>query len=148
VAKPTVLTHKNFFFRIGNGLTVETFVAPCAFTGRALDFAGDTVDTTVPDCDDVDAPVYVERVLSTKSATVTGEGVLSMGDLAMWRAFFEARESRNCRIVFDLTGAQGGGYYQGKFILTKFTPSSERSGKTTISVELKNDGDVTWVNAA
>lgn len=148
MAQPVTLSFKNFKILLGNGATPEVFTAPCAFTSRSLQLSKDMVDTVVPDCDDADASVWVDKTASTKSAQVQGQGVLAMADVDDWRAFFDADAGKNCRVQLDMSGANNGGFYTGLFHLTSLEIGAERSGKATINVTLMSSGALTWTAAA
>lgn len=148
MAQPTTLSFSKFKVLIENTAGSGTYTAPCAFTSKSLTLSKDMVDTVVPDCDDPDASVWVNRSPSQKSAQVQGQGVLAMADVDEWRGFFDADAGKNCRIQFDLSGANNGGYYTGVFHLTSFEVGVERSGKTTVNVTLSSDGQLTWTAAA
>lgn len=146
MAQPTTLSFSNFKVLIEHTAGSGTYTAPCAFTSRSLTLSADLVDTTVPDCDDPDAAVYVERQASTLSAQVQGQGLLAMADLDEWRAF--VGQTKNCRVQFNASGANNGGYYQGAFILSSLELGAERNQKTTISITLSSTGALTWTAAA
>lgn len=151
MAKPRTLPFGNFKVYLGDGGGPETFSVPCGFTKDSLKLASQTSSTVVPDCDDPDAAAWEEKAVSSLSAQVQGSGVLAMAALATWRAWFLSAASKNVRIMFDDTGANGGGYFQGAAILTDLSFDADRTangGRTQISVTIDNDGEWTWVDNA
>lgn len=149
VAKPRTLPFSDFVVLLGDGATPENFTAPCGFTKRSLKLSAATSEAVVPDCDDPDAVPWTERLSSSQSAQVSGSGVLAMASLATWRA--RVGVSGNVRVMFDDTGANGGGYYQGAAILSDLSFDSDRTangGRTQISVTIDNDGEWVWTAAA
>lgn len=147
MAKPRTLPFGDFVIFIGDGASPENFAAPCGFTKEALKLSSQTSSIVVPDCDDPDAAAWEEKSVSSLSAQVTGSGVLAMAALATWRAKYLAGQSFTIRMMFDDTGANGGGYFQGAAILTDLSFDSDRTangGRTQISVTLDNDGEWTW----
>jgi len=148
MAKPVTEHFSGFKVYLGDGDDPEVFEAPCAFTQRSLSLTTDLGETIVPDCADEDAAAWIERDKTTKSASIEGEGVLSKADLEKWRAFDALPGSKNCRVEFSGDLAAGGGYYGGKFHMTKLEFRGQRGQRVTIAVSLSNDGPVTWVAAA
>jgi TP901-1 family phage major tail protein len=128
--------------------TPNTFAAPCGLTERSITFSKETNDTTSIDCDDEDAPAWVDRDVVSLSATISGEGVMARESLELWRDAFTTTDTVNARIEVGGTAAQGGGYWSGKFHLTSFEPSATRGERVSVSVEMQSSGPITWVDAA
>ena len=149
MAQPTTLRFSKFKVLIGDGNTPEAFTAPCGFTKKSLKMSAQSSSTTVPDCDDPDAPAWEEKDIVALSASVNGQGVLAMGSLAMWRTWYLSGASRNVRVVYDLTGEEGGGYWQGAAILTDLSDDVDmksEGGRTQRQVSIENDGPWVWVD--
>lgn len=148
MARPKTLSATKLLLLIGDGAQPEVFAAPCGLTSRGINFSKETNDTTVPDCDNPDAPSWTERVVSALSGTVSGSGVLAMEALETWRDFFFSTESRNVRVKLDAPLASNGGHFEGKFHCTTFNVTGDNGEKINVEVELQNDGEVVWVDAA
>ncbi|MDR3512627.1 MAG: phage tail tube protein [Caulobacteraceae bacterium] len=149
MAKPTTLPFSSFQVLLGDGATPETFSAPCGFTKRSLKLSSQTSDTIVPDCDDPTIAAWTERNVSSLSGQVSGNGVTAMGSLSTWRAWFLSGQTKNIRILFNLPGAQGGGYFQGGAVLTDWSHDADiksEGGRTQQSVTLDNDGLWAWTD--
>lgn len=146
MAKPTTLSAAKLLVMIGNGAGPEVFTAPCGLTSRGINFSKDSNDTQVPDCDDPDAPVWIERVTTSLSAEITGSGVLAKEALATWRDFFFSTESKNLQIKLD--GGTGWGHWAGAFLCTAFNVTGELGDKVSVEVTFANDGEVEWVAAS
>jgi predicted secreted protein len=149
MAKPKTASWSKLIISVGDGATpTENFVRQCGLTTKGIAFASDVADVAVPDCDDPDAPAWSERSVSTKNCTVAGDGILATDHREDWDTWFQSGEARNCRIEIDIPLADGGGYYQGAFILTTFTINGNQdAAKMTIEVEMQNDGPVVWTDA-
>jgi TP901-1 family phage major tail protein len=128
--------------------TPNTFAAPCGLTERSITFSKETNDTTSIDCDDEDAPAWVDRDVVSLSATISGEGVMARESLDLWREAFTTTDTVNARIEVGGTAANGGGYWAGKFHLTSFEPGATRGERVSVSVEMQSSGPVTWTAAA
>lgn len=142
---------RRLLVQIGDGATpTEAFAASCSInTSREFSFDATTVETTIPDCDNPYAPSWVDRVVDTLSASISGAGTCDTSDFAMWRAWFLSGAVRNCRITISEPLAAGGGRFQGAFVLTKLGGAKEGDKATmSFSCELQSSGAVTWVPAA
>lgn len=151
MAQPTTLPFSKFKVLLGDGGAPETFNWPCGFIKNALKLSAQSSDTIVPDCDDPMAAAWTQRFVSALSGSITGNGVMAMESLSIWRQWFASGQSKNIRIVIDLPGAQGGGYWYGAAILTDFSADSDRKsegGRTQQSVTIDNDGPWLWQDAA
>jgi len=128
--------------------TPGTFAAPCGLTSRSISFSKETNDTTSIDCEDEDAPAWVDRDVVSLSATISGEGVMARESIDLWRDAFTTTDTVNARIEVAGEAAQGGGYWSGKFHLTSFEPGAERGQRVSVSVEMQSSGPVVWTPAA
>lgn len=128
--------------------TPGTFVAPCGLTERSFSQTKETNDTTVPDCEFEDRASYVDRDVVSRSASISGEGVIARQSIAIWQAAWESDEPINVRVERSGTAAQGGGYYLGAFHVTSFEQGATRGERATISIEMQSTGAVTFTPAA
>lgn len=138
---PTTVTFGKFIIQLGNGAEPEVFAAPCGLTTKGFNQTANTQETSVPDCDDPDAPAYVERAVDTLSSEISGSGVLATESLDTWQAWFTSALSKNCRVYPNgLTG----GYWEGKFVLSAFNLTANRGQKVNADVTLVSDGEYSW----
>lgn len=148
MAPPKTAPWYKMLIQVGDGADPEVFSAPCGLTTRGINFSAETSDTTVPDCEDPSLPSWTERVARALSAGISGSGVLALATHETWRQWFLSGEARNCRMKLDVPVGDGGGHYEGRFVLTTFNlGASEDDGKISVEVELQNDGAVVWVAA-
>ena len=148
MAQAKVSNFSKWLILLGDGAGPEVFSAPCGLTSRGLDLSASSNDVTVPDCDDEDAAAWTARVIDALSGTISGSGVMDRDSHETWRDWFLSAEAKNVRMSLDETGANGGGYYAGAFILTKLTITGERGNKVLLEVEMQSDGAITWTDAA
>ncbi|MGW9822288.1 tail tube protein [Methylorubrum extorquens] len=128
--------------------TSPVFEMPCGFLSKSLELSATTGETDVPDCDDPDGAVWTERDTRSRSARVSGQGVLAMESYEEWRAFYLSPASRLVRVEFNDTAANGGGHWQGRAILTTMTHGSGNRGeKLTLNVDMSSDGEWAWTPA-
>lgn len=148
MAKPTTLRWTKLSIWPGDGASPEDFTTKvCGMTSKGFSISGQTSDSVVPDCDDPDLPAWIERIMRSLSAGVTGAGLMSEETFSFWTTWSLSGAAKNCRIVIDL--ATSPGYFAGSFLLTKFDLSgNESDGKMQISLALDSDGPVTYVTGA
>lgn len=144
----TKVPFSKFVILIEDPANPGQFKAPCGFTSRSMKIDKDIVETTTPDCDDEDAAVWTERAAQTKSMEISGEGMFAAEDIARWRAFALADVSWSCQVKIDLFRAQGGGYWEGKFVLSSFENTGERKNHVMFNMTLQSDGEIVWTDAA
>jgi predicted secreted protein len=147
MAKPTTLTGAKLIVMLETA-TPGTYAAPCGLTSRNLSFTKETNDVNVPDCDNPEAPAWVERGVVSLSGTIGGEGILAIEALPTWRGAFLATASINARVLIDTDNISTGGYFAGKWHLTTFNVTGELGEKIGVEVELQNDGEIAWTAAA
>jgi TP901-1 family phage major tail protein len=148
MAQATTVPFSGVKVMLESATTAGTFIAPCGLTERSLALSKETNDTTSVDCDDEDKAAFVDRDVVSKSATISGEGVLARESIPRWREAFESDEPVLARVEVAGAAAQGGGYWQGLFHLTSFEISATRGERATVSVEMQSTGAVAWVDAA
>lgn len=143
------LNGEQLLVQIGNGATPEVFVHDCLInTERGIVFSSNMSEVLIPDCDDSTLPGWIEREKDGLSAAVNGAGMLHTTSVETFWNWFKSKDTKNCRILVNTTGANGGGYWAGAFHLSEFSVTGNRKEKATSSVSLMSDGEVTWVDAA
>lgn len=134
---------------IGDGASPsESFAHNCSVNGaRSFQLSAQTNDVNVPDCDDPDLMAWIEREKVSLGATVQGAGVTNTPDVEFFFNYAKSPDPKNCRVVIDVPGADGGGYFAGAFHCTDFQVSGDRGAKSDISITLQSTGEITWVDA-
>lgn len=128
---------------LGDGASPENFSAPCGFTERSLAFNRELAETNVPSCTDEDAPSWLERDTTSQSATISGQGVLSIEALPTWLALLATTESANARVELWVAGVKQG-TWSGAFQLESFETSGTKGERVTANVQMQSDGAVVW----
>lgn len=147
MAKPTTTTFGHILIYVGDGATPEVFTAPCGLTSKSLEVKSDTSSTALPDCDDPDAPAWNDTATKALSANVSGEGILAMESLSLWRKWVMGGASKNVRVVVNETLAKGGGMWSGAAVLTSFKVSADTGEKPKVSINIESDGQWIWTDA-
>lgn len=147
MAKPITAAASKMLVKIGDGGSPEVFEAPCGMSTKGINFTKNTNEVNVPDCDDPDAPSWIERGVVSMSAEISESGILSMADLDTWQDFLDSTISRNVQVWLDLPLAEHGGHWDGKFLLTGFNVTAEQGNKVQAAVTMQSDGPVVWTPA-
>lgn len=141
MTKPTTHTFGEFLVEIESGDSPGVFYAPCGLTTKGFNQTANTQETSVPDCDNPDAPAYIERAVDTITAEVSGSGVLAEEAFPVWQEWFDSAASKSVRI-YPMGGSKG--YYGGNFILSAFNMTVQRGQKVNVEVTLQSDGQAIW----
>jgi predicted secreted protein len=131
--------------KIGDGGSPEAFVHNCSISGaRSFQLTSQTNDVNVPDCDDPELMAWLEREKVSLGATIQGAGVLNTPDLEFFYDYASSSDPKNIRVVVDVPGADGGGYFSGAFHCTDFQISGDRGQKTDFTATFQSTGEVTF----
>lgn len=149
MAYQDTIEFSKYLIQLGDGAEPEVFSKPCGLKARTFSLENTPSEVALLDCDDESLPMTIRRVTVSRSGTVSGEGAMEPGELATWRTWSMSGAAKNVRILVDLPAADGGGYYQGPFLLTRFeNVSSKEEGVVTFSVEMVTAGAYSWTDAA
>lgn len=140
---------QKLLIEFGDGEIPEEFAFNCSInTNREFTIEATTVEATDPNCTDPDAPAWVARVIDTLSAGISGAGTMESISWGALRDRMLAGVPFNVRVTLDLPGAQGGGYFQGAYVMTSLGAAKEGRGFVSCSVAMSSDGAITWTDAA
>lgn len=143
----STLSFSQFLIYLGDGGSPENFfsTSPAAFTKKSLKIKVATGSTEVPDTANLTLPSALEIEAKSISLEVSGDGVLDMSALGDWNTWLLAGTARDIRVMLNLAGASGGGYYACQALLTDFSPGATKGEKCTLSVTLNSTGLVSFV---
>lgn len=131
---------------LGDGADPEVFSAPCGFTERSISFNRELAETNVPSCSDEDAPSWLERDVTSMSATISGQGVLEATALPIWLGLLSTTASFNARVELWREGVKVG-HWQGAFALESFETAGTKGERVTVNVSMPSDGEVVYTAA-
>jgi hypothetical protein len=137
MTQATTLRFSQFLIQIGNGASPETFASPCGLNSRGFSRSAATNDTNVGDCDDPDAPTWLDRDVVSLSGALSGAGVVADEDFDTWNAWFESGTSKNVKIKL------GTRVWVGAAILSKLDVTGSRGKRTEFSASIDTDGKLT-----
>ena len=136
MAKATTYKFSQFLILIGDGASPQVYGDPCGLTSRGFNRTAEMNDTNTPDCDDPDAPSWLERDVVSLSGEMTGSGVVAQESIDTWDDWFETGESRDVRIEL------GSRVWEGKAKLSQFNITAERGQRVNVEVTIVSDGPI------
>lgn len=143
-------TTRRLLIQFGDGSTPEVFAHSCTInTTQDFTIEATTTDGTGQSCEDPNAPSWVLRAIDSLSAGVNGAGTMDPVSYGVLRVKMLAGDEFNVRVLLDgLTAVQGGGYYEGAYVMTSLGLAKEGKGYVTSTIALQSSGEVKWVSAA
>ena len=142
MAKPTTVRFGQFFVRVSDGNSPVAFVAPCGFTSKSFSRSKSLGEVNVPDCDNPDAPSWVERDVISMTAAISGQGVLAKSAVPIWEDALASNTSVECEV--ELVYPDGDSeLYTGFFHIETFDITGSEGERVTVSVSMQSDGEIT-----
>lgn len=130
--------------KVSDGSSPEGFTSFCTVNAaRGITFTAATNEFNIPDCQDPDLIGWLAREKVSLSVGVTGAGILNTPDVQAFYDWWSNEDSKNCQIVVDVPGADGGVIFEGLFHLTDFAITGDRGAKMEATLTLASDGEVT-----
>lgn len=127
--------------KVGDGASPENFVHYCTINAeREFALEANVNESINIDCDDPDAPGWVDREVESLSGQITGAGVLNTPDWRVFRGWFTSGEPRNVQVVLNVDAVDGGEVASGQFLLTNLSKTGDRGGKIQGSLTLQSTG--------
>lgn len=136
-----VINGEQILIKIGDGADPEVFAHPALInTDRGIAFSSSVNSTPNPDPANPSAPAWNATDKDGLSATISGAGLLDLGDVADYFDWYEGQGTKNVEVVLQKTG---GLKFKGAFHLSEFQITGQRKNKATCSITLVSDGAVT-----
>lgn len=135
MTQASTLKFSQFLVLLGNGASPEVFASPCGLNSRSFNRTAATNDTNVPDCDNPDAPSWLERDTVSLSASISGAGVVANEDFDTWNSWMEDQTTKNVKITL------GARVWIGPYKLTKLNMTGARGSRVTFDASLDSDGE-------
>jgi hypothetical protein len=130
--------------KVGDGASPEVFTTYCSVNAdRGITFTAGMNETEEIQCDDLEAVSWVLREKTNLSCTFSGGGTVNTPDLESFFEYLTDEDSRNCKVVVDVPGADGGIVFSGAFHCNEFSITGNRGEKMQASVSFSSDGEVT-----
>lgn len=130
--------------KVGNNASPEAFTALCSINAaRGITFSTTLTEDTIPDCDDMEAVMWMIREKASISVEVTGGGKVDKANVKTFVDWAKDKDTRTCQIVLDDDVAANVITFEGEFHLENFSMTGD-PGSPTVSGEiaLKSSGEV------
>jgi predicted secreted protein len=134
MTQATTLKFSQFLIQLGNGAVPEVFASPCGLNSRGFSRTAATNDTNVPDCDNPDAPSWLDRDVVSLAAALSGSGVVADEDYDVWNTWWESGISKNIKVTL------GTRTWIGAAVLTKLNVTGNRGKRVELDVSIDSDG--------
>ena len=145
MAQAKTVRGTKLLIKIGDGATPEVFEHNCTINGaRSFQLSSQTNDFVVPDCDDPDLLAWIEREKVSVGGTINGAGILNSEDLPFFEEYARSADPKNCMVTVDVPGTDGGGHWDGAFLLTDFQINGDRGSKIEVTLTMQSTGVLTW----
>jgi Phage tail tube protein len=145
MAKPTTLAWYKLSLWVGDGVSpVEDFTRKsCGLTSHTFGIRGTVTEVDVPDCDNPEDPVWLERTIRSLSGDVAGAGVLAVENFPFFRDWSLSGLFKNCRVVLQLPVSPG--YFAARYVLSTWEiVGTNEDGKIRLNLNFQSDGEVAW----
>lgn len=130
--------------QLGNGGSPEVFAASCTInTNRSLEFSAGTSTAELADCVTPTNPAQMARIVKSLDVKFTGAGTADATSLLALIQWMRTGAAKNCKIVQNLTGAQGGWTVTGPFVCTQIQEGGSRGESQTFSITIEQAGATT-----
>lgn len=143
MARPVTVKFGKFFVRLSDGATPPAFIAPCGFTQKSFSRTKALTDSTIPDCDDPDAPAWSERDVQSMSASINGSGVLAKSAVPIWEAALLSTDSIEVEVELEYPDGDKE-VYTGNFHLESFEVTGSNGERVQVSVTMQSDGEIEY----
>lgn len=143
MSRPETIKFGKFFVRLSDGAAPAVFTAPCGFTSKSFTRNKTLNETQVPDCEDPDAPAWVERDVQSMAATISGSGVLAKAAIPVWEAALASTDSIATEVEF-VYADETSDFYQGRFHIESFEVNGSLGERVQVSVTMQSDGEITY----
>ncbi len=131
--------------------TPGTYINVCGITKREWGLEKSLNDFEVPDCTDLNAAQWVQRVVKSISSGASMGGVVSKESLPTLLTLFMVNSSREMRVRFIGFGTGGGTpdlQASGKYHFKDLKIQSDIDGLAEINLSLESDGAVAIASVA
>jgi len=120
--------------QLGNGATPEVFTATCTInTTRTLDLTAIASVTELADCVTPSNPAITYRQIKSYDIKVSGSGIADAPSILALIQWWQGGAQKNCKVVQNRTGAQGGFTITAPFVVTSLQIAGARGDMQTFT---------------
>lgn len=135
-------------------LDVETapdsgvYAAICGLTDVTITRTANVDSAEVPDCDQEDLPLSVEKQVRSIEVTISATGVWAKTSQDMLKAWFYSSATKNIRLRDTAASSGDTEIESGPALLTTLTNTRTKGQKVSAEIELAFDGVPTLTDAS
>lgn len=115
--------------------------APCGLTSKNLTITKNLAEVAIPDCDDPDAPFWMERDVESMSAAITGDGVLAAEAEDVWNDAMYSTDPVDATVSIEFT--TGIRTFSGKWHMNTYQMAAQQGQKVTANISMLSAGQIT-----
>lgn len=143
MAKPTTAKFSELQILIEGVPNSGIFDVVCGMTSKGIQRSAQTNSTSVPDCEDEDAPAWEEKAVNSLSVTASGSGVWASENHGVFLDWFYSGTTRNIKVRHLNAGPGTPEYEEGPALLTALNNTVDRGNKVQAEVTIEFDGQPT-----
>lgn len=130
--------------KVGDGASPQAFTAMCSINAsRGISFNTSLTEEAIPDCDDLEAVMWLIREKVSIGVDVTGGGKVDKTNVKPFVDWAKGKDTKRCQVVLDDDVPANVITFEGDFHLETFSMTGD-PGSPTVSGEiaLKSSGEV------
>lgn len=140
-----IIEGEKLLIKIGDGGAPEQFTHSCLInTTRGIKFTTNVTETEVADCADQSLPAKIVRKAKSIDFTVDGAGKTDKTSVYAFIQWWLSGAPKNCLIVQNETGADGGWTGTGQLILKDFDDKGDRGDYQDFTASFVPASPFTW----
>ena len=148
MAKPTTYKGSLVAIYLADPLDVTppfTFLKPCGLSNHTVTFTKNAQEVNVPDCDDPEAPQWIERDVESLDFSASGEGILAAESVEAWWDYFNSTDAVLARIYIGAPDNITTGYYwEGLVHVNNFEVTGQTGQRAAVSIGIVSSGEMTF----
>lgn len=122
-----------------------TFLKPCGLNNHTVTFTKNAQEVNVPDCDDPEAPQWIERDVESLDFSASGEGILAAESVDAWWDYFNSTDAVLARIYIGApTDTTDGYFWEGLVHVNNFEVVGQTGTRATVTVGVVSSGEMTF----
>lgn len=141
MAQPKTARFGKFRVLLGSGVDPIVYTAPCGLTSKSLNLSKELGDVLVPDCDDPDEVAWVARDATSRSGSISGDGVLAAESFPTWLAAYNDADSIPVKVEVEFS--TGTVTVTGLMHIESFEVTANLGERVNVSISMQSDGALT-----
>jgi hypothetical protein len=144
-----IIEGEKLLIKIGDGADPEVFTHSCLInTTRGIKATTNVTETEVANCTDQSQPAKIVRKAKSIDFTVDGAGKTDKTSVYAFILWWQSGAAKNCKIVQNDTGANGGFTGTGQLILKDFELKGDRGDYQDFTASFVPASPFVWAQNA